>query len=39
LLDFLGEAEMGGNDEKEMFRWLFDEIMPHEGDYSSTDIL
>ena len=28
LLDFLGEAEMGGNDEDSMFRWLFDEIMP-----------
>lgn len=39
LLSFLGEAEMGGNDENEMFRWLFDEIMPHEGDYSTADIL
>ena len=39
LLHFLGEAEMGGNDENRMFRWLFDEIMPHEGDYSSADIL
>ena len=39
LLDFLGEAEMGGNDEDSMFRWLFDEIMPFEGDYSTADIL
>lgn len=39
LLDFLGEAEMGGNDENRMFQWLFDEIMPYEGDYSSADIL
>ncbi|MBR5716681.1 MAG: hypothetical protein IKX59_08845 [Bacteroidales bacterium] len=39
LLDFLGEAEMGGNDEDGMFRWLFDDIMPFEGDYSTADIL
>lgn len=39
LLDFLGEAEMGGNDEDGMFRWLFDEIMPFEDDYSTADIL
>ena len=39
LLDFLGEAEMGGNDEDSMFRWLFDDIMPFEGDYSTADIL
>ena len=39
LLDFLDEAEMGGNDEDSMFRWLFDEIMPFEGDYSTADIL
>ena len=39
LLHFLGEAEMGGNDEDSMFRWLFDDIMPFEGDYSAADIL
>ena len=39
LLDFLSEAEMGINDEDGMFRWLFDEIMPFEGDYSTSDIL
>ena len=39
LLDFLGEVEMGGNDENGMFRWLFDDIMPFEGDYSTADIL
>lgn len=39
LLDFLGEAEMGGNDENSMFRWLFDDIMPFESDYSTADIL
>ena len=30
---------MGGNDEDSMFRWLFDDIMPFEGDYSTADIL
>lgn len=39
LLDFLSEAEMGGNDENSMFKWLFDDIMPFEGDYSTADIL
>lgn len=39
LLNFLGEAEMGGNDEDGMFRWLFDDIMPFDGDYSTADIL
>ena len=39
LLDFLGEAEMCGNNEDGMFRWLFDDIMPFEGDYSTADIL
>ena len=39
LLNFLGEAKMGGNDEDSMFRWLFDDILPFEGDYSTADIL
>ena len=39
LLDFLGTIEMGGNNEDEMFRWLFTDIMPQERDYGSADVL
>lgn len=39
LLSFLSEVAMGGNNENCMFQWLFDDIMPHEGDYSTADIL
>lgn len=39
LLDFLSVVGMGGNDEDELFRWLFTDIMPNEGDYDSADVL
>ena len=39
LLDFLSVVEMGGNDEDELFRWLFTDIMPYEKGYDSADVL
>lgn len=39
LLDFLSVVGMGGNNEDELFRWLFTDIMPNEKDYDSADVL
>lgn len=39
LLAFLTYQEMAGNDENSLFRWLFQELLPHEGDYDSADVL
>ena len=39
ILDFLSVAGMGGNDENELFRWLFTDIMPLERQYDSADVL
>lgn len=39
LMEFLSHAEVGGNNEDELFRWLFTDILPKEGDYQSGDIL
>ena len=39
ILDFLSVVGTGGNDEDELFRWLFTDIMPNEGDYDSADVL
>ena len=39
ILDFLSVTEMGGNDEDELFRWLFTDIMPNEKEYDSADVL
>ena len=39
LLDFLSVVEMGGNDEDELFRWLFTDILPKEKAYDSADVL
>ncbi len=39
ILDFLSVVGAGGNDEDELFRWLFTDIMPNEGDYDSADVL
>lgn len=39
LLEFLSVVGMGGNDEDELFRWLFTDIMPNEKAYDSADVL
>ena len=39
LMDFLREVDMAGNDEDKMFKWLFGEILPEEGNYDTADIL
>ena len=39
ILEFLSVTEMGGNDEDELFRWLFTDIMPNEKEYDSADVL
>lgn len=39
ILEFLSVTEMGGNDEDELFRWLFTDIMPNEEEYDSADVL
>ena len=39
LMDFLSEVDMAGNDEDKMFKWLFGEILPDEGNYDTADIL
>ena len=39
LQDFLSVGEAGGNNENEMFKWLFTDILPHQGDCQYGDIL
>lgn len=39
IANFLNHVEMGGNNEDDMFRWLFTEILPKEKAYDSADIL
>lgn len=39
ILEFLGVVGMGGNNEDELFRWLFTDIMPNERDYDAADVL
>lgn len=39
LLSFLSTAELGGNDENSLFQWLFNDVLPYDGDYDSADIL
>lgn len=39
LLDFLKFSESGGNNEDELFRWLFTDLLPSQGDYQYGDIL
>lgn len=39
LQDFLSVGEAGGNNENKMFKWLFTEILPFQGDYQYGDIL
>ena len=39
IADFLNHVEMGGNNEDDMFRWLFTDILPKEKTYDSADIL
>lgn len=39
LMDFLSVVDMSGNNENELFRWLFTDIMPKEKDYDSADVL
>lgn len=39
IADFLNHVEMGGNNENDMFRWLFTDILSKEKAYDSADIL
>lgn len=39
VLEFLSVVGMGGNNEDELFRWLFTDIMPNERDYDAADVL
>ena len=39
LMDFFQVAEMGGNNENRLFKWLFNDVMPKQGDYTTGDIL
>lgn len=39
LLEFLKNGEVGGNNEDELFRWLFSELLPTQGDYQYGDVL
>lgn len=39
MLDFLSHSEMGGNNENELFRWLFTELLTIQGDWQYGDIL
>ena len=39
ILEFLSVVGMGGNNEDELFRWLFTDIMPNEKDYDAADVL
>ena len=39
LLDFLTLFCDGGNDENEMFSWLFGTVLPKQGEFTSADVL
>ena len=39
LMEFFQDAEMGGNNENSLFNWLFNDVMPQQGDYTTADIL
>ena len=39
LMDFLSVAEEGGNNEDELFRWIFTDILPGQEEYENGDIL
>ena len=39
LLSFLSTAELAGNDENSLFQWLFNDVLPYDGDYDCADIL
>lgn len=39
LLQFLTLFCDGGNDENEMFSWLFGSVLPKQGDFTSADVL
>lgn len=39
VLNFLSRTEGGGNNENEMFNWLFNEVKPNLQEYDTSDIL
>lgn len=39
LMNFLSQAEMGGNNENAMFKWLFNELLPNDSICQNGDIL